>query len=593
MNLMSLLNDHKLQEANLKNLYSDTVSQTPKIAQRSEQIASSKLGVRYYGLSEDGTWNFKVRSQSVPGGFYYVYIEAPDMLKFDDIYDRGDSFTVNDLAKLLTMNSFRIHCNDPSFLYYGFQYMATKGNYEIEPETRPADTNNPGEAGGLCKHLAAVIKTIYYDNQTREQLSTDIDNYLRMLVGLDYEDYQQEKHANQIRKQNRAVKWKNNTSDYMNDYFAREAKNHPYLDDHDIKKSLKKEMNKFIKAKPESTVDDFLRTYFGMTQKAFSDKMNLPENDIEDYFNEIGWEKQHEKVQPKEDVAPEIDEELLNDETSTEEPVDNTKSNILTKDSEQLTEDSKEWDQDKENLFNEIKSIAYKMGRTIRKSNYDNLTKGQMYNIKIKYLTMLEKYKKLNESEEKHYYTIKEAHEEYKKYLEGHIKNVQAAMNWIVAHYKDKDPNFIPYHKQALIQCAYDHDKSKYEDEEFFPYLHHFYPTCEEDEMKTEEFEQACKHHIKSNPHHWDFWIDDEGNYVRKIEENDDMYKCHTYERVCDWLAMAAQHDEYKSDWYEINKDSIKMPDWAHELVEDIFKSIPDDFYTFMSFNGTRGEKDK
>lgn len=623
MNLMNLLKDHNLlEEANLKNLYSKAVSETPQMARRGEQIQSKKNGVRYYGLSEDGTWNFKVRSQSVPGGFYYIYIEAPDMLKFGDLVENGEQFTVQDLAKLLTMNSFRVHCNDPSFLYYAFQYMATQGNYEIEPETRAPKRNNTTLKGSMCKHLIGTVKSIFYDNSMREQLTSDINNYLRMLVGLDYEDYQQQKHSNQIKRQNRAVKWKNNPSDYMNDYFARQAKNHPFLDDHDIKKSLKKEMRRFIKAKPSSSVDDFLRDYFGMTKKAFSEDMGLPENNVDDYFNEIGWDVQHEKLEAKNNSSePEQIEDLptkdQTNDSSVEEQKDITKANIITKDSEQLTETHNIPSETKLRMKEKIEEAYHDYFKrknlsitTISDERLKGLYNSAVYNLSKRtrddfYKELLinpdlaEEYKKYSdskftESENNEYYTIEESHEKYIEYLEGHIKNVQAIMNWIIEHFiDDTEPEFIKQHKDALLQAARYHDKSKYEDEEFFPYLHHFYPTCKEDEMKTEEFEQACRHHIKSNPHHWDFWIDDNGNYIRDIEENDVMYKVHTYERICDWLSMTAQHNEYKSDWYDINKDSIKMPDWAHKLVQNIYKQVPDDYYTFLPFNGTRGEKDK
>lgn len=605
-----------LQEANLKRLYTKSVSETPRMAQRGKSMYNK---VRYFGLSKDGTLNFKINSASFPGKFYYVYIEAPDILKFGDLVEQGNPFTVNDLSKLLTMDQFRIHCNDPSFLYWAFQYMATQGNYEIEPETRAPKRNNTTLKGGLCKHLCAVVDNIYSNQKIREAISRDINNYLRMLSGLDYEDYQQLNHAKQIQQQNRAVKWKNNPSDFMNDYFARQAKKHPFLDDHDIKKSLKSEMNKFIKAQPYSTTDDFLRDYFGMTQKAFADDMGVPETSITDYFDELGFTDKKEKAIDK----------LVNKNTNV-----GTKSGILTKDSEQLKESdywktlrpaiedtAQDWkavDDYKEKIKNgysrpilindegdildgnhtmtayqelEIKPpLIYKGTRKdfliaagkangdALKAVYQMIDDGQAELIK-------------ESEEQKSYLSPKEAHEKYQEYLEGHIGNVIKATDLIIKCCQDNE--FIQEEQETLRNIAKDHDKSKYEEAEYIPYLHHFYPTKPEEEQMTEEFELACKHHILSNKHHWDFWIDQQTLELQEINDDDREYKLYCVERVADWLSMAAQHDEDKSIWYETNKKSIKMPDWAFEFIDYIYSKLPDDYYLSLSFKGTRGELDE
>lgn len=335
--------DKVLREANLKQLYTQTLNETPKVAGRGKQLITK---VRYFGLSEDGTLNFKVNSQTVPGRYYYMYIEAPDILRFGDILEQGDHFNQADLSRLLTMNGFRVHSNDPSFLYWSFQYKATQGNYEIEPETRAPKRNNTTLKGALNKHLFAVIENLYNNNKMREVISRDIDNYLRMLNNMDYEDYQQMNHARQIQQQNRSVKWKNNPTDYMNGYFARQAKHHDFLDDHDIKKSLRKEVTKFVRANPESSTDEFLRSYFNMTQKAFAEDMQIPENSVTDYFEELGFTKKQDKW--KERTALKQQELVKQEELSTQDVGQDVqpdgedtdallKANILNKDSEQLT----------------------------------------------------------------------------------------------------------------------------------------------------------------------------------------------------------------------------------------------------------------
>lgn len=659
----------KLDEANLKNLYTKSVNETPKMAKRGKDLVSR---VRYFGLSEDGTLNFKVSSQSVPGRYYYAYIEAPDILRFGDIVEEGDHFTVADLARLLTMKGFRIYCSDPSFLYWAFQYISTQGNYEIQPETRAPKRNNTTLSGALCKHLIAVVDNLYNNKKMREQISTDIDNYLRMLAGMDYEDYQQLNHARQIKQQNRAVKWKDNTSDYMNDYFARQAKHHPFLDDHDIKKSLRNEITKFAHANPDGSVDDFLRSYFNMTEKAFAEDMQLPEDSVEEYFDELGLTKKQER-QKERNAAKEQSVNTEQVETKDDSSiVDNT--GIIQKDSEQpkkynlkynsvkaggRTPSFKVGDQqyfDESYLFakdvtskelssNEVKFVTY--GDDGKHENvFNNLTelfkyvdqcggfrsfKGIMWSIVSEYkgsefyyvrdsfakggwkwedangdpveYEYSKRYrdalgeskgdaKKLTESDEvKEYLTPKEAHQKYQEYLEGHIGNVQDAMNLIIKI--SPNDEFIQDNKEALLNIAKEHDKSKYSEEEYIPYLHHFYPTNEQEEHMSEEFELACKHHILHNKHHWDFWIDPSTLELPDIKEDDRQYKLYCIERVCDWLAMARQHDEEKDEWYEANKDSIKMPDWAKDYTEELYSRIPDDYYLNLRYGGTRGKLDE
>lgn len=604
-------NTHKLNEANLKQLFTKTLNETPKLASRGDSLSSR---VRYFGLSKDGTLNFKVGSQSQSGKFYYVFIEAPDIIKFADIVEEGDHFTVKNLPSLLSMKGFRVHCEDPSFLYYAFQYMATQGDYEIEPETRAPKRNNTLLQGGTCKHLHATIKNIYENQQIRQAIAQDIDNYLRMVVGLDYDDYQQMNHAKQIQQRNRSVKWKTKPSDYMNDYFARRAKNHQFLDDHDIKHSLKVEANKFIKANPNASVDDFLRSYFQMTQKAFADDMQIPEESVTDYFNELGFEKAREKgiIKQEQKISKDVPEDISN----TSEPI-MTNSGILTKDSEQLNESQskKELLHDfidqasKDDLWHmwyyltnagwytedkrRLRQFAHNVVENCYEDNpSDHYHEQQNKEIEIAICNATHKDRQEYFTEADYYPTEDEARKQYEDYLEGHIGNVQKAMDIIIK--SCTDDKFIQDNQNQLINIAMDHDKSKRDDEEYVPYLHHFYPTNPDEDKRGEEFELACKHHILNNKHHWDYWIDHETLELPEIKEDDYEYKLYCVERVADWLAMAVQKDNGdKNYWYEQNRHVIKMPDWAFKFVDYIYSKVPDDYYLQMPFTGTRGRLDE
>lgn len=175
--------------------------------------------------------------------------------------------------------------------------------------------------------------------------------------------------------------------------------------------------------------------------------------------------------------------------------------------------------------------------------------------------------------------TNNEANEKYLEYLEGHIGNVKEAFDILCT----LDIPFIKENKNELLSIVSSHDESKYEEPEWSAYLHHFYPTCDEDSLKTEEFEEACRCHIQNNPHHWDYWVED-GKLIDDIDERE--YKLYTVERLCDHMAMSIQNNNRPADWYYANKDHIIMPDYGYEFYEDMLAKIPEDYD--LSYHGTR-----
>ena len=182
--------------------------------------------------------------------------------------------------------------------------------------------------------------------------------------------------------------------------------------------------------------------------------------------------------------------------------------------------------------------------------------------------------------------TKEEAEAKYKEYLDGHIGNVNEALGLI----STLGIPFVDENLETLKDICKDHDKSKWEEPEWTPYLHHFYPTNEVEEMESEAFEVACRHHIKNNKHHWDYWVDDENKLIPDIDENE--YKLYTVERCCDWLAMANQHGEKPTEWYNVNKSGIVMPQYGYDLTEEILNKIPEDKFK-LSYTDTRGELDE
>lgn len=182
--------------------------------------------------------------------------------------------------------------------------------------------------------------------------------------------------------------------------------------------------------------------------------------------------------------------------------------------------------------------------------------------------------------------TQEQAIEQYKEYLEGHIGNVAKALEVLYT----LDIPYVAENIDKLREIVKQHDASKYEEPEWSAYLHHFYPTNDKESMMGEEFDLAVQHHIKNNKHHWNYWCDDK--LVLNPDIDEEEYKLYTIERICDWLAMAAQHNEGPKDYYEVNKDYIIQPDYARDLCDEIFPKIPEDFSKDM-WKVTRGELDE
>ena len=191
--------------------------------------------------------------------------------------------------------------------------------------------------------------------------------------------------------------------------------------------------------------------------------------------------------------------------------------------------------------------------------------------------------------------TLDEAEGKYYEYLDGHIGNVQAFLEVL----NKLEIPYVTENYDKLKDICSKHDKSKYEDPEFEPYRKHFYPINDEEKLETEAFYQACDHHTKHNKHHWDYWVDEDGNLDIPDEED---YKLHCVERCCDWLSMSYQHNEIPDEWYNANKEAITMPDYGFDICDEIMNKVAEfcdgdiskvnDLYE-IPFSGTRGELDE
>jgi hypothetical protein len=153
---------------------------------------------------------------------------------------------------------------------------------------------------------------------------------------------------------------------------------------------------------------------------------------------------------------------------------------------------------------------------------------------------------------------------EYLYYLEEHILNVEKA--WDVLQDKCQDMNFICddflYH--WLDDEIKKHDLSKLSEFELVQYRKAFFPVPTEEKQ---ELGEAWEHHKENNPHHWENW-------TKNDTINPHEWEIHCVHMVVDWMAMGFKFNDNAQQFYEKNKDKIKIPQYAIDFIYDIFKRI-------------------
>lgn len=161
---------------------------------------------------------------------------------------------------------------------------------------------------------------------------------------------------------------------------------------------------------------------------------------------------------------------------------------------------------------------------------------------------------------------------EYDIYLNEHISNVQKGLEF----FKTRMPELLMvepfYTSHDLEEQFINHDKSKYDEEEYAAYDAYFYGGNKTQEV-LDNFNRAWLHHIHHNPHHWQYYIliqdDDETICV-------EMPYCYVLEMICDWWAFSWK----KSDlfeifkWYDDHKKHIQLNPQTRKIVEDILNKL-------------------
>lgn len=99
---------------------------------------------------------------------------------WDEIGGDANTTPKEKASLLLWSSDVRLYCDDPSFLYWGYQYILTQLDASMVPETRYPVENNPELRGIVCKHLNRVLHVLPFYNADiakaiKDQWGGDID----------------------------------------------------------------------------------------------------------------------------------------------------------------------------------------------------------------------------------------------------------------------------------------------------------------------------------------------------------------------------------------------------------------------------------
>lgn len=128
------------------------------------------------------------------------------------------------------------------------------------------------------------------------------------------------------------------------------------------------------------------------------------------------------------------------------------------------------------------------------------------------------------------------------------IKPYYDYFKYVIEHKKNI---FKTAWKRKLYLHAIFHDMSKFSPQEFIPYAKFFY--IDKEKYKA-EFDKAWEHHYKNNPHHWNYWLDDNGNPTLIPNE-------YLEQMIVDWEAMSLKFGGNAQEYYLKNYKKIKLDD--------------------------------
>lgn len=134
--------------------YKDLMANAPDFLNVRQKSRAASQIPKYLGVHGD-TVKWKIESYTKEGITYNQDVRLMDLKELTD--NRNGLQKPIDVVRKAIQGNIEVHCTDPSWKYWGFQYIGTRDQYAIEPETRSPDIRNPQKKGSICKHLDAVL----------------------------------------------------------------------------------------------------------------------------------------------------------------------------------------------------------------------------------------------------------------------------------------------------------------------------------------------------------------------------------------------------------------------------------------------------
>lgn len=177
---------------------------------------------------------------------------------------------------------------------------------------------------------------------------------------------------------------------------------------------------------------------------------------------------------------------------------------------------------------------------------------------------------------------------EYDRYLTEHIRNVRAAFFWIHSNL----PEIIENYSEARAYII-DHDRSKYEAEEYDAYDKYFYGGSRSYAV-VRNFNLAWLHHIHTNPHHWQHWVlinDDSDIGIQAL----DIPNSFIIEMICDWWSFSWTKGNLFEifEWYDSHKNYMMLSEKTRRFVESYLEKIKSKLNEddTLQHHGIKGQK--
>ena len=164
---------------------------------------------------------------------------------------------------------------------------------------------------------------------------------------------------------------------------------------------------------------------------------------------------------------------------------------------------------------------------------------------------------------------------QYDNYIVTHKANVMKGYEWLCENLPEIIGKAeILCYRGSMKDIIANHDRSKYNAEEYGPYDAYFYGGNKSFDV-VQNFNRAWLYHIHNNPHHWQHWvlINDNPKEGEIILEMDYPY---IIEMICDWWAFSWSKDNLYEifNWYDEHKEYMKLALKTRSTVEAILEQM-------------------